>query len=137
MELLVICLRNAIMTNVKSTSVGQKDVGSYLRTRTAWDSNALGLLSVVHLCYLYLVNLRHDTINIGMLVLSRKIGERIWIGNDISVTVVRVSGGGVRLGIEAPENLPVVREELKESFERAGALEKGTERTNFPGLNRT
>ena len=48
-----------------------------------------------------------------MLVLSRKAGERIWIGDDISVTVVRISGGGVRIGIEAPKEMPVVREELK------------------------
>lgn len=49
-----------------------------------------------------------------MLVLTRKAGERIWIGDDISVTVVRITGGGVRLGIEAPHELPVVREELKQ-----------------------
>ena len=48
-----------------------------------------------------------------MLVLSRKVGERILVGDKISVTVVRVAGGGVRLGIEAPDDLPVVREELK------------------------
>ncbi len=48
-----------------------------------------------------------------MLVLSRKVGERIWIGENISVTVVRISGGGVRLGIDAPNELPVVREELR------------------------
>ena len=48
-----------------------------------------------------------------MLVLSRKAGERIWIGEDISVTVVRITGGGVRIGIEAPHEMPVVREELK------------------------
>ncbi len=48
-----------------------------------------------------------------MLVLSRKVGERIWIGEDISITVVRVTGGGVRIGIDAPSELPVVREELK------------------------
>ena len=47
-----------------------------------------------------------------MLVLSRKVGERIRIGEGITVTVVRVTGGGVRLGIEAPAELPVVREEL-------------------------
>lgn len=47
-----------------------------------------------------------------MLVLSRKVGEKILIGGDISVTVVRVSGGGVRIGIEAPSELAVVREEL-------------------------
>ncbi|QEG21298.1 carbon storage regulator CsrA [Mariniblastus fucicola] len=52
-----------------------------------------------------------------MLVLSRKVGERIWIGDDISVTVVRITGGGVRLGIEAPHELPVVREELKKRLE--------------------
>jgi carbon storage regulator len=53
-----------------------------------------------------------------MLVLSRKIGERIWIGDDIAVTVVRITGGGVRLGIEAPAELPVVREELKTKMEQ-------------------
>jgi carbon storage regulator len=53
-----------------------------------------------------------------MLVLSRKVGERIWIGDDISVTVVRLSGGAVRLGIEAPPHLPVVREELKARIEQ-------------------
>ncbi len=47
-----------------------------------------------------------------MLVLSRKVGERIRIGSGITVTVVRVTGGGVRLGIEAPDELPVIREEL-------------------------
>ncbi len=51
-----------------------------------------------------------------MLVLSRKVGERIWIGEDISITVVRITGGGVRLGIEAPHELPVVREELKKKL---------------------
>lgn len=52
-----------------------------------------------------------------MLVLSRKAGERIWIGDDISVTVVRITGGGVRIGIEAPHEMPVVREELREKME--------------------
>ncbi len=53
-----------------------------------------------------------------MLVLSRKVGERIWIGEHISVTVVRVTGGGVRIGIEAPAELPVVREELKKKIQQ-------------------
>ncbi len=48
-----------------------------------------------------------------MLVLSRKTGERIWIGENISITVVRITGGGVRIGIEAPVEMAVVREELK------------------------
>ena len=51
-----------------------------------------------------------------MLVLSRKVGERIRIGNEVVITVVRVTGGGVRLGIEAPADLPVVREELHQAL---------------------
>ncbi len=47
-----------------------------------------------------------------MLVLSRKVGERILVGDQIRITVGRVTGGGVRLGIEAPSDIPVVREEV-------------------------
>ena len=47
-----------------------------------------------------------------MLVLSRKVGERIQLGDHITVTLVKVSGNLVRLGIEAPADMPVVREEL-------------------------
>jgi carbon storage regulator len=54
-----------------------------------------------------------------VLVLSRKVGERILIGDKISVTVVKVGHGGVRIGIEAPPELAVVREELAEELERA------------------
>ena len=54
-----------------------------------------------------------------MLVLSRKVGEKIWIGDQISVTVVRISGGGVRIGIDAPPELPVVREELRDELNGA------------------
>ncbi len=50
-----------------------------------------------------------------MLVLSRKVGERVLLGDDIRITIVRVSGGGVRLGIEAPSDIPVVREEVAET----------------------
>ena len=48
-----------------------------------------------------------------MLVLTRKVGERILIGDKIAVTVVRIGQGGVRLGIEAPNDLEVIREELQ------------------------
>ena len=50
-----------------------------------------------------------------MLVLSRKVGEKILIGNEISVTVVRVGQGAVRIGVEAPDDLAIVREEIKGS----------------------
>ena len=54
-----------------------------------------------------------------MLVLSRKVGERILIGDKISVTVVKIGHGGVRIGIEAPAEMAVVREELANELERA------------------
>ncbi len=57
--------------------------------------------------------------DLNMLVLSRRVGEKIWIGDKISVTVVRITGGGVRLGIDAPDELAVVREELKQKLENA------------------
>jgi carbon storage regulator len=47
-----------------------------------------------------------------MLVVSRKVGERVLIGDQISVTVIKVGSGGVRIGIQAPKEMPVVREEL-------------------------
>jgi carbon storage regulator len=47
-----------------------------------------------------------------MLVLSRKPGERILIGDKIAITVVRIAPGIVRIGVEAPEELPILREEL-------------------------
>jgi len=56
-----------------------------------------------------------------MLVLSRKVGERVWIGDKIAITIVRVAQGGVRIGIEAPESMPIVREELKLAIEQAAA----------------
>ncbi len=48
-----------------------------------------------------------------MLVLSRRETERIRLGESIVVTVVRVSGDKVRLGIEAPRDVLVLREELE------------------------
>jgi carbon storage regulator len=48
-----------------------------------------------------------------MLVLSRKVGEGVWIGDGIVVHVVAVRGGRVRLGITAPADAPIHREELR------------------------
>lgn len=47
-----------------------------------------------------------------MLLLTRKEGESILIGDDIKITVVEVLGDRVRLGIEAPRSMPVYREEV-------------------------
>ena len=48
-----------------------------------------------------------------MLVLSRKRSERILIGSSIRITVVKLEGNQVRLGIEAPVQLPILRGELR------------------------
>lgn len=50
-----------------------------------------------------------------MLVLSRKAKERIEIGNDITVTVVKIKGNAVRVGIEAPDDVHIRRGELGRS----------------------
>src|SRR5581483_5959935 len=47
-----------------------------------------------------------------MLILTRRAGERVVIGDDVLVTVMEVSGQTVRLGIAAPEGLPIFREEI-------------------------
>jgi carbon storage regulator len=47
-----------------------------------------------------------------MLVLSRKLGEKIVIGDNILVTVVKIDRNQIRIGIEAPINVPVYREEI-------------------------
>ncbi len=59
-----------------------------------------------------------------MLVLSRKPGERILIGDNIAVTIVRIGPNNVRVGIEAPRETNIVREELC-GREHAGAAPAG------------
>jgi carbon storage regulator len=47
-----------------------------------------------------------------MLVITRKPGERICLGDDVTITVLEVVGSTVRLGIEAPAEIPVYRHEI-------------------------
>jgi carbon storage regulator len=47
-----------------------------------------------------------------MLVLSRKLGEKIFIGENICITVVDIDRGKIRLGIEAPREVAIYRQEL-------------------------
>ena len=47
-----------------------------------------------------------------MLILTRSSGEKLRIGNDVTVTVIAVKGGQVRIGIDAPKEVAVHREEI-------------------------
>ena len=62
-----------------------------------------------------------------MLVLSRKQNERIRVGDSVVVTVVRVSGDKVRIGIEAPPNVRVLRDELEDDAVGSVVLDKAAE----------
>jgi carbon storage regulator len=50
-----------------------------------------------------------------MLIITRRPGERIMLGDDISVQVMEIVGNQVRIGIQAPKSVPVYREEIWEA----------------------
>jgi carbon storage regulator len=58
-----------------------------------------------------------------MLVLSRKRDERIVIGGNIVITVIEVRGDKVRLGIEAPHDVPVHRQEVYDAIKRSNEVD--------------
>ena len=60
-----------------------------------------------------------------MLVLSRKPGERILIGDNVSITIVRIGPNTVRIGIDAPREMNIVRDELCQSLEIEIPVEHG------------
>jgi carbon storage regulator len=59
-----------------------------------------------------------------MLILNRKLGERIVIGSELTVTVLEVRGNRVKLGFEGPPEIPIHREEIHDSI--AGMQDPGT-----------
>src|SRR5215470_7916434 len=70
-----------------------------------------GLTHRPRLLYIFILPL--DAGRIPMLVLSRKESQRIRLGDSIVVTIVKISGDKVRVGIEAPNNILVLRDELE------------------------
>ena len=63
-----------------------------------------------------------------MLVLSRKLGQRVKVGPDVRVTIVKIDRNTVRIGIEAPDDVMVYREEIV-------VLEHNQEQENEESLN--
>jgi carbon storage regulator len=53
-----------------------------------------------------------------MLILTRRVGETVMIGNDVTVTVLGVKGNQVRVGVNAPKDVAVHREEIYERIKR-------------------
>ena len=58
-----------------------------------------------------------------MLILTRRVGETLMIGDDVSVTVLGVKGNQIRMGIDAPKEIPVNRLEIYERIQ-AGTPQK-------------
>lgn len=65
-----------------------------------------------------------------MLVLSRKKNESIVINDDITIVVVEIRGDKVRLGIEAPKEVPVHRNEVYEAIRRNVDVDSGADASN-------
>jgi carbon storage regulator len=57
-----------------------------------------------------------------MLILTRRVGETLKVGNDVDVTVLGVKGNQIRIGIKAPKNVAVHREEIFDRIQREAAL---------------
>lgn len=57
-----------------------------------------------------------------MLVLSRKVGEKIMIGDSIQIKVVSIEGDQIKLGIEAPQSVSIYREEVYETLQQENKL---------------
>jgi carbon storage regulator len=72
--------------------------------------------------------------SLPMLILTRRIGEALTIGNDVKITVIGVKGAQVRLGIGAPRNVSVHREEVYRRKERERLREREGNETAGPRL---
>ncbi len=66
-----------------------------------------------------------------MLILTRKIGESIVIGDDIVIKVVETGKNSIRIGIDAPKEIPVLRQEVFESIQKENILSSKGEKSDI------
>ena len=71
-----------------------------------------------------------------MLGLTRRVGETVWIGEDIVMRVLGVIGNQVRLGIQAPRDVMIVREEIADVARPEKAVEDGEAKRRSPPPDR-
>lgn len=71
-----------------------------------------------------------------MLILSRKINEKIMIGEDISLTIIEIRGDQVKIGVEAPKSIKVFRQEVYEAIqnENRAAATSGSNLQSLQGI---
>ncbi len=69
-----------------------------------------------------------------MLILSRKINEKIMIGEDISLTIIEIRGDQVKVGVEAPKSVKVFRHEVYEAIQNENRAAAATV-NNLDGLS--
>ncbi len=60
-----------------------------------------------------------------MLILTRRVGETLIVGDEVTVTVLAVKGNQVRIGVNAPKNVSVHREEIYQRIQREKAAQEG------------
>jgi len=69
-----------------------------------------------------------------MLILTRKIGESIWINDEIEIIITEVKGDQVKIGINAPRTMEILRGELRTEVSKANTEALSTKLPNFKNL---
>jgi carbon storage regulator len=67
-----------------------------------------------------------------MLIITRRPGEKIMLGDDVVIEVIEASGSSVRIGIDAPKSIPVYREEIWQAVKDENAAAAATDATAVP-----
>ena len=67
-----------------------------------------------------------------MLIITRRAGERIMLGDDVRIEIMEVVGSSVRVGVEAPRSVPIYREEIWSAVKEENQAAAAVESTKLP-----